>query len=391
MSDLELLFLVLAVVYGWECACWVRRGSVALRTWFGRRWRLAHPGELLGNQRGGFVFAPPLPPLGTVLTGNQYPLSLSAEAALAYVAPNINPGWRPAQTGKLVRLDDIRDVRVRGRAVVVNGEVLLKAASPGYAAHLAGHLRRVSKLAPAKRESALEDILKESLDAKAIQQRWQEFHPQAAKVRLVTNVLFGYLFMLAPIVIWHLGFRLCWLPLLVGLLGLTVTTTILFHRAHKALYPEAEDDRFTHSFIILLSPATTIRAQDVLSRPLLEAFHPLALAKVFCPEQEFRAFARAVLRDIRFPALPLCPREEPAAQAAERHARAALQRAVEAFLKQCGLKSEELSQPPTPTDATCRAYCPRCLAQFTAAAGACADCGGMALVAFSPPAQPDRP
>ena len=82
MSDLELLFLVLVVIYGWECACWVRRGSVALRTWFGRRWRLAHPGELLGNQRGGFVFAPPLPPLGTVLTGNQYPLSLSAEAAL---------------------------------------------------------------------------------------------------------------------------------------------------------------------------------------------------------------------------------------------------------------------------------------------------------------------
>ena len=126
MSDLELLFLVLVVIYGWECGCWVRRGSVVLRTWFGWHWRLAHPGEVFGNQRGGVILAHPLPPLGTVLTGNQYPLSLSPEAALAYVAPSINPGWRPAQTGKLVRFDDVREVQARGRAILVNGEVLLK-------------------------------------------------------------------------------------------------------------------------------------------------------------------------------------------------------------------------------------------------------------------------
>ena len=66
MSDLQLLFLVLALLYGWECACWVGRGSVAIRSWLGRRWRITHPGTLLGNQRGGFVFAHPLPPLGTL-------------------------------------------------------------------------------------------------------------------------------------------------------------------------------------------------------------------------------------------------------------------------------------------------------------------------------------
>ena len=159
MSELELLFVVLVVIYGCECACWLRRGSVAFRTWSGRRWRLAHPGEVLGNQRGGLVFAHPLPPLGTLLTGNQYPLSLSPEAVLAYVAPSINPGWRPAQTEQLVRLDHIRSVEASGRAVRVNGKVLLKAASPGFAAQLARHLRRLSELAPEKRASAIEEIL----------------------------------------------------------------------------------------------------------------------------------------------------------------------------------------------------------------------------------------
>ena len=206
-------------------------------------------------------------------------------------------------------------------------------------------------------------------------------------MRLATNLLFGYLFVLAPILIWFLGFRLCWPGLLAGLLMLTTATTVLFHRIHKALYPAAEDERFTHSFTILLCPATTIRAQDVLSRPLFEAFHPLALAKVFCREREFRAFARDVVREIRFPGLPVCPQAEPAAPAVERQARGALQRAAEGFLKQCGLDPEELAQPPLPTDETCRAYCPRCLAQFTATADTCADCGGLALVTFPPLAE----
>jgi hypothetical protein len=121
----------------------------------------------------------------------------------------------------------------------------------------------------------------------------------------------------------------------------------------------------------------------VLSRPLLEGFHPLALAKVFCPEQAFRAFARDVWREIRFPGLPLCPCEEPMALAAERHARAVLQQAIERFLAQCGIHPADLAQPPTPNDETCRSYCPRCLAQFTTSEGACADCGGLTLVVFS--------
>jgi hypothetical protein len=390
MSELELLFVVLVVIYGCECTCWLRRGSVAFRTWTGRRWRVAHPGEVLGNQRGGLVFAHPLPPLGTLLTGNQYPLSLSPDAVLAYVAPSINPGWRPAQTEEVVPFDGIRSVEAGARAVRVNGQVLLKAASPGLAAQLARDLRRLSALAPAERAGAIAEILNASLDTKAIEQRWQEFRKQTAKVRLVTNVLFGYLFALAPMVIWQLGFRLCWLGLLLGLLALTITTAILFHRAHKLFYPAAEDERFTHFLTILLSPATTIRAQDVLSRPLFEAFHPLALAKVFCPEQEFRALAQSVVREIRFPGLPVCPREEPLAQAAERHARAALQQAVEGFLAQGGVRPDELAQPPTPNDETCRSYCPRCLAQFTTSEGSCADCGGLARVSFATRSAPRK-
>ena len=99
----------------------------------------------------------------------------------------------------------------------------------------------------------------------------------------------------------------------------TVTTAaaVLFHRAHRALYPQAGDERFTHTLTILLAPMATMRAHDTLSRPLLAAFHPLALAKVFLPTNDFHDFARHVLLDLRHPALPVCSSAEPAAHAAE--------------------------------------------------------------------------
>jgi hypothetical protein len=387
VTEVQLLFLVLAVIYGWECACWLRRGSVGARTWWGNRWRLAHPGETLGNQHGGIVFAHPLPPLGWLFVSHQFPLSLSPEAVLAYVAPAVNPGWRPLQTGRCVRFADMRDISARGRRVLVNGEVLLKAASPTFAAGLVEQLRQLKALDPAQREAAIRQNLRATLDVSALQQRWQEFRQPAGKVRLVTNLLFGYLFVLAPVLIWLLGFRLCWLGLLVGLLALTTSTAVLFHRVHKRFYPAAEDDRFTHTFITLLSPATTIRAHDVLSRPLFETFHPLALARVLCSEPEFRTYARAWWRQIAFPSLPACPRPEAVAQAAEAHWRGVLQEAMEKFLNQSGLNRDALAQPPAPLDGTSRSYCPRCLAQFTVASGDCPDCGGLPLADF-PPARP---
>src|SRR5262249_26891922 len=145
----------------------------------------------------------------------------------------------------------------------------------------------------------------------------------------------------------------------------TIATAFFFRRMHKLFYPGAEDDRFTHFLTILLSPATTIRAHDALSRPLLEQFHPLAIAKAFSTEAEFRRFASRSLRDIRHPALPLCPRDEPLAVEAESFSRRLLENTVEEFLKKNNVSIKKLLQPPEPADATCISYCPRCLAQFT--------------------------
>jgi hypothetical protein len=383
MSDLQLLFLVLAALYGWECAAWLRRGSVAFTTWLGRGWRARHPGTLLGNQRGGFIFAAPLPPLGTLLTANQFPLSLSPQAALAFVATNVNPGWRATQSGRWLALDTLREARADGKKVVLNGEVWCVAPSTSYARFVAGKVLQVAKLKPLEREKAIRELAAASLDTKTVEKRRQEFRRQAQRLRWLSNALVVYVFAVVPAVLWFVGLRLSWLGLLVGLLALTVAAATLFRRAHRALYPDATEERFTHTLTIALSPANAMRAHDALSRPLLETFHPLAVARVCMRPAEFQNLARSVLLDLRNPARPVSPSGDPATHTAEAFWRGAVRQAAEEMLKRSGIQPDELCRPPKLAEATCRAYCPRCHAQFTTPNGSCADCGGLELAKFA--------
>ena len=390
MSDLQVLFLVLLIVYGWECACWLNRGSVAFRSWLGKRWRAVHPGALLGNQQGGFVFAHPLPPLGTLLTGTQFPLSLSPQAVLAYVATSVNPAGRPGQSGACFSWNAIRSVEARGKRVLVNGESIFKAPTPRLACRVAQALRQTKELTEMEREKLLRKELSAGFDASRISQEWREFKSHTRNLRLVANILFFYLFAFSPFFIWHFGLRNTWPFLVAVLIALTWSIALFFRREHKRLFPEAEEERFTHFIIILLSPVTAIRAADVLSRALLEMYHPLAVAKSICSTEQFEGLARAYWREVMFPALPVCPKEERLAVETELYARALLKEALEGFLHESGIDPTKLIQPPKPIDPTCLSYCPRCLAQFTTEEGNCADCGGIALASLKLPTREAR-
>lgn len=380
MNDVQLLFVVLAALYVWECACWLRRGSVAFVTWRGREWRAVHPGALAGNPSGGFILAAPLPPLGTVLVANQLPLSLSPDGVLAFVATNVNPGWRPAQSGCFVRWENLGVIRVRGKKLFINGGLFLAAATPGLARQLKVELQRLVKLTPASRGAAIAEMLHGALDGQGIDFRLREYRARSSAVRLLANALFLYLLVIVPGSIWYFGFGLAWLGLLLGLLALTVATATFFGRAHHALYPNAGDERFTHTLTIALAPSSALRAHDALSRPLLESFHPLAVAKCLLPDKAFRLFARRILLDLRHPARPWGSSDLPELVATEAYSRRALLAAVEAFLQHHGLPPEELGRAPSPIDDSCRSFCPRCDAQFTNPTGECGDCGGLPLV-----------
>ena len=116
------------------------------------------------------------------------------------------------------------------------------------------------------------------------------------------------------------------------------------------------------------------------SRPLVKCY--LAVAQVVCPYSNFLPFARRVLRDTKFPILPLCPTQECGPQETERWFRTRLARVLREFVRRKGVDLENLLAPPQPEGEDARSYCPRCEAQYTLSEGECFACGGIPLQCF---------
>jgi hypothetical protein len=125
-----------------------------------------------------------------------------------------------------------------------------------------------------------------------------------------------------------------------------------------------------------------MRAHDIVTRLLLEQYHPLAVAKTLLGGESFRRFAHRVLLDLRYPAPPTCSNSQPQAIATEVFYRQTLLEVVESWLVENKLSPDELCCPPPRADESCASYCPRCEAQFVSVSGTCSDCGGLPLMAF---------
>ncbi len=380
MSEVESLLLVLALLYGIECLGWVRRGAVVFRTCWGTAWRAVHPSLYLGGQRGGVVFAYPLPPLGGIVLSSQLPCSLSADGLLAFVATGVNPGGRPPQRGSFLKWEQIETLIAEGKALKINGQVWFKFGSAHAAAWLATALKRIKQLPREQRGAAIRELLGTTLDPEAARAEWRAAQPEICRLRRWANSLVVFMFVVVPLLHRYVGLKTCWPVVVAGWLGHTVTIAILFQRAHARRYPVAGEERFTHFLTSLLAAPTAARAHDLLSRPLLERFHPLAVAQALGDGAVFREVARHMIRELRQPALPLCPTGSAEAEVTERFTRETMRELVEAMVRRAGLDPDTLLVPPVPLDATCRSYCPRCEGQFMAETGNCEDCGGIPLL-----------
>ena len=383
MGELESLLLILALIYLSECLVWVRRGALAFASWRGNRFSLRPPGTWMGNQRGGLLLSNPLPPLGTVFIVPDLPLSLAPAAVFAYSSVCLDPAGRPWQTARHLSFDEVRNIAVDGRKLLVNGEVFLKAASTCSARWLAESLRRLRKSPEPERAAAIKKMLNESLDAEKLSARWRVFQTRARPIRILSNGLFVYLFLVVAPLIWRFGFGQFGLWLLVGMLAQTISIAVLFRRAHQSLYPDAGEERLKAFLTLLLAPPAAIRAPDLLARHLLANFHPLAVAQVLCSPGRFKSFAGQALLDLRYPLLPVCPTNEPEPMATEQWFRTARQVAAEQFVQRAGLKPDELTAMPGPTEPANQSCCPRCGAQFVTRTGTCLDCGGRPLEPFN--------
>lgn len=374
MNDNQILLLVVAVIYLIECFFLIKRDTFVFLNLFGLRWHPAYSSSILGNYSKGAIFSNPLPPLGITLFCQSSSISLSPDSIYSYASLAPYPGGRVQQHEKYFRLDDIKKISSYDNKIMINGADFAKALSHRIAKALADLIERLIRGSKSERSSFIKEAIERSLDTEAIQLRMQDYYKHARWLKIVSNLIFLYLFAACPVVVFYFGLAKTWFILLPLLLLLMVLNARLFFHAHKILFPDEGAARIQSLFLILLVPTTSIRANDYLSCYLLDSFHPLAVAKVLCCQKDFELIAKRFILDAQHPIQPVCPADDTEICNTEKWFRESYLSLIEDFIKKNVNDFEALVQHPQQGSSSAVTYCPRCHTQFAITDGKCLDC-----------------
>ena len=374
------LFLILVLLYLSECVIWVKRESVAFVSAWGSRWRLVVPPSWLGNASGGLLILNPLPPSGRVFLSHLSPVSISPSGICAFNLQTLPSEARsPYQSGELLPFSKIKDAGSDGAYLIINKEKFTKCATAHQARALAKVVVSLAKASASKREAMARAWVVKQFASDEAATLLQESEKLIKPVQQMGLILFLFLFVLTPSLAFTYGFTPLIIPVAIVMVALAVEIAILFHRAHKKLYPAESSERLESLVKMILCPPVSVRAADILTRNLLAEYSPIVLANVL-PGSGEPQFVRAVILDLKYP-LKHEVVDELAEQTIEWTAKEQLNVCLDQVKKGRYLKSEELLAP-TQREENSIGYCPRCRCQFVVREGECPDCPGVALVEF---------
>ena len=374
------LLLILVLLYLSECVIWVKRESVAFVSAWGSRWRLAVPPSWMGNANGGLLLLNPLPPGGRVFLSHLSPVSISPSGICAFNLQTLPSEARsPYQSGEFLPFSQIKDSASDGAYLIINKEKFTKCATAKQAHALAKLAGSMAKTSASKRESMARAWVVKQFAVDEAAAFLSESEKLIKPIQQIGVILFLFLFVLTPALAFIYGLSPLIIPVAAVMVALAVVIAIMFHRAHKQLYPADSSERLESLVKMILCPPVSIRAADILTRNLLSAYSPIVLASVL-PGSGEHQFVRGVILDLKHP-LRHEISDEIASKTIAWTANEQLNVCLEQVKKGRYLKPEELLAP-TQREENSVSYCPRCRCQFVVSEGECPDCPGVHLAEF---------
>jgi hypothetical protein len=169
-------------------------------------------------------------------------------------------------------------------------------------------------------------------------------------------LLWGFCFLVAPVLMLGLGLRRVWIALVAVLFASAIAIVICFARAWRTIHPHDKHGWKGEAVPLILSPLAAIRAADTLTRKACASFDGLAVVSALATQEDFLRIARLQYF-------------------APDNAR------LETLLATRGLKAALLA-PPAQADSEMKGYCPRCHVQLVRDSGECPECPEVPVVAF---------
>jgi len=383
ITDTEWVMIVVAAIYLFECACWVRRDSTCLCTVLGRFRALPSP-PFMGNERRKLVMGNPSP-LARCFVSEPWSISVSSEGIRFSDGSDI-----PQDKGTPCHaaFDDIAGTIVAvEKDIQVNGGAIAQCPSEEQAERLAAMLNEVAAARAADRGRIIGEHLDRWTDNAAAAERLADLKALSDPLRSSGCTLFMLAFILGPALYYapcYSPWTPTW-PVVVLYFVLLFSTWMLtvwdYATCRRRLLGEKFSARFRHTGMLLLSPASAMRSPETLLRNGLAAFHPLAVAAALCTKDRLAALARPMMLALEHPMPSELP-SEPAGCRIDEWFRKKLLKRLRALLLRMEIDVEELLRPAEPLHDS-RSYCPRCHNQYVLAEGTCPDCGGLALVAYA--------
>lgn len=381
MSDGQVLFLILCLIYATDCFAWLNSHSVAFCAWWGRDWKAktAHP--YWGPSAGGPLLLNPIPPLGRVICAQVVPVSLSPDGIAAYNSQSFGAGGRPHQTGAVALFEQVHAVVSRGNELVINNEVFCKCRTRLQAEMLVGLIDSLRMAAPENRRLLIEDFWEKQFNLEKAQKEYSEAARQILFLKCLCNALFVYLFILVPSLTLALSLDQLLIPAAVIMLLLAAQISLVYYFVHRTNFPFLKTDRIGNVVKMIVCPPVAIRACDLLTTYLLAQYSPFTLASLFLSSDRRQHFCGNVLRDLIHPISGNLTDPRPALISAWQNS--TIVNMASRHLPDVALCLERIRHEPQREAPDCGSYCPRCLGQFHQQDGYCPDCTGVTLIPFS--------
>jgi hypothetical protein len=334
----------------------------------------------MGNAKGGLLLLNPLPPAGRIFLSHLSPVSISPSGICAFNIQTLPSEARsPYQSGEFMPFSKIKDSVSDGAYLVINNEKFTKCTTPKQARALAKLVSSLAKASGSKRESMARAWIVKQFAADDAAALLKESERLIEPIQQLGVILFLFLFVFTPCLAFFYGLSPLVIPVAVVMVALAIEIAIMFHRAHKKLYPAESSERLESLVKMILCPPVSIRAADILTKNLLAEYSPIVLADVL-PGSGEPQFVRGVILDLKHPL-----RHEISDETAEKTiawtAKEQLNVCLEQVQKGRYLKAEELLAPRQ-REGNSISYCPRCRCQFVVSDGECPDCPGVELVEF---------
>ncbi len=327
-----------------------------------------------GNGSWGWYVLNPLAPVGPAFRFSRQAYALTTDALLV-----LGPGGDSIAS---IPYGQCGSPSIRDGSTVLVQEIAIAVGSAAEALRAVELLRHLSAAAAEERHRTIEAQTSRQFDVRTLESRLAQFQNRTIWIRVFATTMFSLCFFAFPTILFMSDLSRALLAVGPAAFLLGLGSAIAYSRLADELLPELPKiDKFGNCVKLVLYPLSVIRSVELLSFHFLEGYDgragTLALSGKALAEEQ----ARKEIQSLRYTANPAD------GDGLGAH-RARLIAAVEDFCKVHGLALASL--PPRDVQAGCVTYCPSCGTQYQLAAGFCADCEGVALLAIHPPRNEKR-